>query len=60
MTINYKKEIIIRSIKIFDIGFITALYIVLGVILAIICDKYFSKFDKYEEEKNQFGKLFLK
>jgi len=59
MTINYKKEIIIRSIKIFDIGFITTLYIVLGVILAIICDKYFSKFDKYEEEKKPIWQIIL-
>lgn len=51
MAINYKKEIIIRSIKILDIGYITAVYLLLGIILAKMCDMYFGDFNKYEEEK---------
>ena len=48
---NYKKEIIIRSIKIFDIGYITTIYLILGIILAKVCDKYFGKFDEETEKK---------
>jgi hypothetical protein len=48
---NYKKEIIIRSIKLIDIGYITTIYLILGIILAKVCDKYFGKFDEEMEEK---------
>jgi hypothetical protein len=51
MAINYKKEIIVRSIKILDIGYITAVYLLLGIILAKMCDMYFGDFNKSEEEK---------
>jgi hypothetical protein len=48
---NYKKEIIIRSIKLIDIGYITTIYLILGIILAKVCDKYFGKFDEEMEQK---------
>jgi hypothetical protein len=48
---NYKKEIIIRGIKIIDIGFITIIYIVLGIIIAKILDKFFGEFDEEKESK---------
>ena len=48
---NYKKEIIVRSIKILDIGYITSLYFILGIILAKMCDKYLGKFDEKIEKK---------
>jgi hypothetical protein len=47
---NLKKEIIIRSIKIFDIGYITALYLILGILFAKLCDIYI---DLYNEEKEK-------
>jgi hypothetical protein len=50
---NYKKEIAIRSIKILDIGFITAIYLLLGIILAKICDTYLGEFDEEKENKKQ-------
>jgi len=50
---NYKKEIVIRSIKILDIGFITAIYLLLGIILAKICDTYLGEFDEEKENKKQ-------
>ena len=49
---NYKKEIIVRSIKILDIGYITAVYLILGVVMAKLCDNYLGKFDE-NEEKNK-------
>lgn len=49
---NYKKELIIRGIKIIDIGFITAIYLVLGIVLARLCDNYLGDFDE-EAENNK-------
>jgi len=55
---NYKKEIIVRSIKILDIGYITVIYVMLGIILARLCDKKLGKFDeKKAKEKPIFQHL---
>lgn len=48
---NYKKELIIRSIKILDIGYITVIYVMLGIILARLCDKYLGNFDEKKANK---------
>ena len=48
---NYKKELIVRSIKILDIGYITAIYFILGIILAKLCDKHLGKFDEKKANK---------
>jgi len=55
---NYKKELIVRSIKILDIGYITVIYVMLGIILARLCDKKLGKFDeKKAKEKPIFQHL---
>ena len=52
---NYKKELIVRSIKILDIGYITVIYVMLGIFLARLCDKHLGKFDeKKANEKSIF------
>lgn len=52
---NYKKELIIRSIKIIDIGYITVIYVILGIFLAKLCDKQLGKFEeKKANEKSIF------
>ena len=56
---NYKKEIIVRSIKILDIGYITSLYFILGVILAKSCDKYLGKFDEKNEKQKTIVKIVI-
>jgi len=48
---NYKKEIAIRTIKIIDIGFITSIYLVCGIVLARLCDIYLGEFDAEAENK---------
>jgi hypothetical protein len=48
---NYSKEIIIRMIKLLDIGYITTIYAILAIILAKLFDKYFGNFDEVSEEK---------
>ena len=49
---NYKKELIVRSIKILDIGYITVIYVMLGIILARLCDKKLGKFDEKKQKKS--------
>ena len=46
-----QKEIRIRSIKIIDIGFITAIYLALGIVLAKLCDRILGEFDEEKEDK---------
>jgi len=56
---NYKKELIIRSIKILDIGYVTMIYFIIGLILAKICDKKLGKFDeKKASEKSIYQHMF--
>jgi hypothetical protein len=50
MSFDYKKEFVIRGIKIFDIGYITAIYLLLGVILGKYFDKKLFKFNKNNED----------
>ncbi len=56
---NYKKEIIVRGIKIIDIGFITAIYSFLGIILAKICDNVNGEFDTKKENKKPVWRIML-
>ena len=46
---NYKNGII-RTIKILDIGYITTIYLILGILFAKMCDNYFGKFNENTEE----------
>jgi hypothetical protein len=56
---NYKKEFIIRSIKILDIGYITAIYFILAIVLAKICNRYTGKFnEKHEKTKTLSQSIF--
>jgi hypothetical protein len=56
---NLKKEIIIRSIKILDIGYITALYLILGIILAKVCDLYINIYNEEEDNKKSTWVILL-
>lgn len=47
----YQKEIIVRGIKILDIGYITAIYFTLGLVCATIVDNYLGKFDEKKEKR---------
>jgi hypothetical protein len=54
-----KKELIIRTIKIIDIGFITVIYLLLGMFLAKKCDDFLDKFNKDDEEKKPLYRSIL-
>jgi hypothetical protein len=56
---NLKKEVIVRGIKILDIGFITAIYAVLGIYLAKVCDNVNGTFDKEKEDKKSTLKILV-
>lgn len=52
LEIDYKKvkhEVIIRSIKILDIGILTVLYFSLGYIFSWLINKIYSNFDPYNK-----------
>ena len=55
---DYKKEIIIRSIKIIDIGYVTAIYLVLGLYFATFVDSYFILNEQKESMKSHWQILF--
>jgi len=56
---NLKKEIIVRGIKLLDIGYITAIYSLLGIFLAKVCDKINGPFDKEKEDKKPIWRILV-
>ena len=53
------KEVVIRSIKILDIGFITAIYLTLGIVLAKICDRVLGELDEEKENQKPLWQVFI-
>ncbi len=53
------QELVIRGIKIFDIGYITCIYFVMGLVCAIALDKFFGKYDVDSAEKKPFWRILL-
>lgn len=47
-------DILMRSIKIVDIGYITVIYIVFSIVIATIVDTWMGTFDPKKEEKKGF------
>lgn len=52
------KEIVIRSIKLFDMGYATVIYILSAIVIISILNKYNGKYNKKEEEKKTTSRLF--
>jgi hypothetical protein len=52
-------DILMRSIKIFDIGYITILYIFISLISATFIDKVMGEFDEKKEKQKSALKLTL-
>lgn len=52
-----KNDLLLRSIKILDIGYITVIYFIFGLIISRILDKYYGKFDKANENKKNIIKV---
>lgn len=53
------KEVVIRSIKILDIGFITAIYLTLGIVLAKLCDRVLGELDEEKENQKPRWQVFI-
>jgi hypothetical protein len=56
---DLQKELIIRSIKIFDMGYATVIYILSAILLVSILNKYTDKYNQKEEEKKSTNILLL-
>lgn len=54
-----KNDLVIRSIKILDIGFITAIYLTLGIVLAKLCDRVLGEFDEEKESQKPLWQVFI-
>jgi hypothetical protein len=52
-------NILMRSIKILDIGYITVIYFIIAICLAILTDKIMGKFDEEKAKKTPRWKLLL-
>jgi len=55
---NYKKEIIVRSIKIFDIGYITVLNFIFGYFVGLILSKFITFNEEEYKRKSLFKQFF--
>ena len=56
---DINREILIRSIKIVDIGFITIIYFMFGLINARIIDNLLGEFNKELENKKSLPRIIL-
>ena len=56
---SLSNDILMRSIKIVDIGYISILYIIVSLICAIITDKVMGEFDEKVEAKKPMWQLTL-
>ena len=48
------QEFKLRSVKIFDIGYVTVIYFIIGIIFAKLFDKIFGTFDEKKEKDKSF------
>ena len=56
---TFSNDILMRSIKIFDMGYITILYVTLSLVCAMSVDKLFGDFDETIESKKPLWRLTL-
>jgi hypothetical protein len=48
-----------RTIKILDIGYITIIYFILGLLISRLFDSYLGKFNKLNDDKKYIGRVGL-
>ena len=53
-----QKELILRTIKVLDIGFLTVLYFLLAASVSIFIDNQMGKFNPKEADKKSMWRLF--
>jgi bacteriorhodopsin len=56
---NFSNDILMRSIKIVDIGYIAIIYIIFAIILSRIVDEYMGEFDEKKEENKPLWQVFI-
>ena len=52
-----KNDLLLRSIKILDIGYITVIYFIIGIIISRIFDKYFNTHNTKVDDKKTIYKV---
>jgi hypothetical protein len=53
------EEINFRTVKIFDIGYVTIIYFIIGIIYSRLFDKYFGIYDPKEDAQKNFVQVSL-
>jgi len=56
---TFSNDVLMRSIKILDIGYITVIYIAIAIVCAKLVDKIFGEFDEKKEKKKTKLRLSL-
>ena len=51
---TFNEELALRSIKIIDIGFVTTIYFLLGIVSARAFDNFYGKYDEKKEKAKSF------
>ena len=56
---TFSEDVLMRSIKILDIGYLTVIYVILAIICAKLVDVVFGKFDEKTEKEKSLVRLSL-
>jgi hypothetical protein len=52
----FTRDILMRSLKVLDMGYVACIYFIVGILMARAFDKLYGKFDKEKEKKKTFLK----
>jgi len=56
---TFENDVLMRSIKILDIGYITVIYVVFSIVIALIVDDVIGKFDEKKESKKPIWRIYI-
>jgi hypothetical protein len=57
--LGFSKEVVVRMIKILDIGYSTAVYFFAAIVIVVLLNKYLPKYDKKKEAKKSTTRLVV-
>jgi hypothetical protein len=56
---SFSNDVLIRSIKLIDIGYISTIYIFFAIIISRIADKIMGEFDEKKESEKPFFRIMI-
>jgi len=56
---TFENDVLMRSIKILDIGYITVIYVVFSIVIASFVDNIIGKFDEKKESKKPIWRILI-